>query len=49
MRDIPLNPPTSECIVAPGDVNPGAMILAPDKTNLIAPLSALSLGMMSGY
>jgi hypothetical protein len=32
-----LNHCTSSCIVAPGDVNPGHMMLAPDNTNLIAP------------
>lgn len=36
-------------MVAPGDVRPGHMMLAPDSTNLMAPLSALSLGIMSGY
>jgi hypothetical protein len=40
---------TSVWMVAPGDVRPGHMMLAPDSTNLIAPLSARSLGIMSGY
>ena len=40
---------TSSCMVAPGDVNPGAMMFAPDSTNLIAPLSALNFFIMSGY
>ncbi len=40
---------TSSWIVAPGDVSPGHMMLAPESTNFIAPLSALSLGIMSGY
>lgn len=40
---------TSSCIVAPGLVRPGAMMLAPLSTNLIAPVSARSLGIMSGY
>lgn len=43
------NPHTSLCIVAPGLVNPGHMMFAPDSTNLIAPLSVRSLGIMSGY
>jgi hypothetical protein len=40
---------TSVCIVAPGDVMPGHMMLAPARTNLIAPLSTLSFGIISGY
>ena len=31
------------CIVAPGDVSPGHMMLAPCSTNLIAPVSTRSL------
>lgn len=42
-------PPTSSCMVAPGLVSPGHMMLAPDSTNLMAPLSVLSFGIMSGY
>lgn len=38
---------TSSCIVAPGWVRPGHMMFAPDSTNLIAPLSVRSLGIMS--
>ncbi len=40
---------TSSWIVAPGDVSPGHMMFAPDSTNLMAPLSARSFGIMSGY
>lgn len=40
---------TSSCIVAPGLVSPGHIMLAPDSTNLMAPRSARSLGIMSGY
>ncbi|CAO3697586.1 unnamed protein product [Rhizopus microsporus] len=38
----------SSSIRAPLDVNPGHMILAPDKTNLIAPRSTCSFGRISG-
>lgn len=36
-------------IHAPGDVNPGHMILAPLNTNRIAPLSTWSIGKKNGY
>ena len=36
-------------MVAPFDVKPGHMILAPDSTNLIAPVSTRNFGIMSGY
>lgn len=35
-------------ILAPGDVNPGHIILAPLRINLIAPLSACCQGHMKG-
>ena len=35
-------------IFAPGDVNPGHIILAPLRTNLIAPLSTCSHGRKNG-
>lgn len=35
--------------MAPGDVSPGHMMLAPLSTNLIAPLSTCSIGRMNGY
>lgn len=41
--------PTSVCIVAPGLVRPGHMMLAPDSTNLMAPLSVRSRGIISAY
>ena len=35
-------------ILAPGEVNPGHMMLAPLKTNLMAPLSTCWYGSMKG-
>ena len=35
-------------ILAPGDVSPGHIMLAPLKINLIAPLSTCTLGKRSG-
>lgn len=40
---------TSSCIVAPGEVKPGHIMLAPDMTNFRAPLSTLSFFIISGY
>ena len=40
---------TSLCMVAPFEVSPGHMMLAPDSTNLMAPVSTRSFGIMSGY
>lgn len=36
-------------MVAPGDVRPGHMTLAPDSTNLMAPVSTLKRTIMRGY
>lgn len=35
-------------IIAPGEVKPGHMILAPLRTNLIAPLSTCCIGRKNG-
>lgn len=35
-------------ILAPGDVNPGHIIFAPLRTNLIAPLSTCCIGKKKG-
>ena len=43
-----IEPLSTRVILAPGDVRPGHMILAPLRTNLIAPLSTCICGAING-
>ena len=48
IKDTTIAPASCLDILAPGEVRPGHMILAPDKTNFIAPLSTCSHGRRKG-